>query len=348
VSADQLEVRRRYRMALERYLRDGGEAALSAAYELGRITLGKGLGLLEVVAMHHEALALLVAAAAENDRTRLTRAADEYFCELISPYEMAFRGYREANHKLQGLNEALRRQKDEVEQVNQELEAFSYSISHDLRAPLRSMDGFSQALLEDYAENLDATGQKYLNNIRAAAQRMAQLIDDILELARVARGALHTTRVDLSELARDVVEELRQREPGRQVEVVIEDLVFGYGDARLLGQVLENLLGNAWKYSSRRELARISFGQEPDASGRPVYFVRDNGAGFDMAYASKLFGLFQRLHSPSEFEGTGVGLATVQRIIHRHGGKVWAESEVDRGSTFYFTLGAPPRATDAG
>jgi light-regulated signal transduction histidine kinase (bacteriophytochrome) len=202
---------------------------------------------------------------------------------------------------------------------------------------LRSIDGFSQALLEDYGETLDAPGQHYLQRVRAATQRMAQLIDDLLGLARVTRSELHCEVVDLSMLARSITAELQQREPQRQVECAIVEGVVAQGDRQLLQVVLENLLGNAWKFTSVHPSAHIEFGALA-REGQVTYFVRDDGAGFDMAYAGKLFGAFQRLHAMTEFAGTGIGLATVQRVIHRHGGRIWAEGAVEQGATFYFTL----------
>jgi signal transduction histidine kinase len=225
-----------------------------------------------------------------------------------------------------------------LEAANQELEAFSYSVAHDLRAPLRAVSGFSMILLEDYGDKLDDEGRQHLHDINESAQTMAHLIDDLLSLARVSRSELHRQRVDLSEIARSVAARLRNSEPERKVEFAIADGLGDEGDAGLLSIAIENLIGNAWKYSSKREKARIEVGMMPPI-GRSVYFVRDNGAGFDMAYRSKLFGVFQRLHSMQEFEGTGIGLATVQRIIRRHGGDVWAEAKVDHGATFFFTLG---------
>jgi signal transduction histidine kinase len=245
---------------------------------------------------------------------------------------------KRAETRIKELHEKLQQRSTQTEAANKELEAFSYSVSHDLRAPLRSIDGFSQALLEDCSEQLEEAGQGYLQRIRAASQRMGQLIDDLLALSRLTRSELHRETVDLSALARRVTDELRQREPERQVEVVVDDGLVTEGDSRLLQVALENLLGNAWKYSGKQERARIEFGATGDG-GTPAYFVRDNGVGFDMAYADKLFGAFQRLHGMSEFPGTGIGLATVQRIVHRHGGHAWAESAVDHGATFYFTLG---------
>ena len=229
----------------------------------------------------------------------------------------------------------------ELEVTNRELEAFSYSVSHDLRAPLRSIDGFSQILLEDYADNLDEEGRDYLGRVRAASQRMGRLIDDLLGLSRVTRGALRRERVDLSALAREVAAGLGESRPDRDVDFEIEDGIQGIVDPRLVRVALTNLIGNAFKFTEKVERARIGFGEDPKLSylGRvPVYYVRDNGAGFDMEYADKLFGAFQRLHGADEFEGTGIGLATVQRIVHRHGGRVWAEGRVGGGATFYFTL----------
>ncbi|MFI5306846.1 MAG: ATP-binding protein, partial [Polyangiales bacterium] len=233
--------------------------------------------------------------------------------------------------------EALARAKQAAEDANRELESFSYSVAHDLRAPLRSIDGFSQALLEDCGETLDANGKKYLAFVRGSAQHMAELIDDLLALSRVTRSEIQRERVDLSALAREVLRRLRRGQPDRQLEIVIDEALKVDGDPRLLAVVLDNLLGNAWKFTSKRSDARIELGATSDA-GRPVYFVRDNGAGFDMAFAHKLFGVFQRLHSTAEFEGTGIGLATVQRVIKRHDGRIWAQGEVDGGATFFFTL----------
>lgn len=226
--------------------------------------------------------------------------------------------------------------------ANRELEAFSYSVSHDLRAPLRSLDGFSQALAEDYGAQLKGDGQDYLRRIRLASQRMARLIDDMLLLSRLSRSEMRRDEVDLSRIAVETAADLRDGDPGREVEVEVQPGLTASADLRLVRVLMQNLIGNAWKFTCRREDAVIEVAQ---ANGDvDAFLVRDNGVGFDMAYADKLFGAFQRLHSADEFEGTGVGLATVQRIIGRHGGRVWAEAEPDSGATFYFTLPRPRTA----
>ncbi|MBX3648847.1 MAG: PAS domain S-box protein [Rhodocyclaceae bacterium] len=225
----------------------------------------------------------------------------------------------------------------ELQSANKELESFAYSISHDLRAPLRGIDGFSHLLAEEYGERLDAQGKSYLERVRAAAQRMGHLIDDILELSRVSRHSMRRSQVDLSRLAGEILDELRQGAPTRAPTVSIAEGCTAFGDPQLLRVLMQNLLENAWKYSSRKAAPTIEFGREtPD--GEAVFFVRDNGVGFDMKYADRLFTPFQRLHKPEEFEGTGIGLATVARIVHRHGGRVWAESEPGKGTTLRFTL----------
>jgi PAS domain S-box-containing protein len=233
--------------------------------------------------------------------------------------------------------EALARAKEAAEIANRDLESFSYSVAHNLRAPLRGIDGFSKLLLEDYGDEIDADGKRCLDRVRESAQHMAQLIESLLTLTHVTQSELRRERVDLSQLARASVERLQRAEPERQVELSIADGLTERGDGRLLGVVLDSLLGNAWKFTRKQPHARIEFGCT-QKDGRNVYFVRDNGAGFDMAFAPKLFGVFQRLHSGTEFEGSGIGLATVERVVRRHGGRIWAEGKVAEGASFYFTL----------
>ncbi len=257
---------------------------------------------------------------------------------------------KRAEEEIRELNEQLeqrvRRRTAQLEAFNRGLESFSYSVSHDLRAPLRSIDGFSQILLEDYAEELDEAGRDYLARVRAASQRMGRLIDDLLDLSRMTRTEMRRERVDLSALAVGFAEELKRAQPERRVEFVVEGGLVVEGDGTLLRVALENLLRNAWKFTGKQPRARIEFGVA-EREGTRAYFVRDDGAGFDEAYADKLFGAFQRLHGASEFEGTGIGLATVQRIVHRHGGRVWAQGRVGHEATFYFTLQQTAHVADA-
>jgi light-regulated signal transduction histidine kinase (bacteriophytochrome) len=244
---------------------------------------------------------------------------------------------RAAEARITTLNEDLERRVAELAAVNKELESFSYSVSHDLRAPLRSIDGFSQALLEEYGDVLTGDGQDYLRRVRAATQRMGDLIDDLLNLARVTRREMRHEPIDLSALAALVVAQLQKADPDRNVDVAIQPGLVAWGDSHLVRLAMENLLGNAWKFTSKQPAPRIEFGMSR-RDGQHVYYVRDNGVGFDMAYSFKLFGAFQRLHAMTEFPGTGIGLATVQRVVARHGGRVWAEAELGKGATFYFRL----------
>ncbi len=249
------------------------------------------------------------------------------------------------------LEQRVKERTAELEAVNRELEAYSYTVSHDLRAPLRSIEGFIQAILEDYADRLDDTGKDYCRRVHSASHRMLQLIDALLTMARLTRRELKEKSVDLSSLAKVIAHDLRVNQPGRQVEFIIAEKVKAEGDTDMLRIALENLMNNAWKFTSKHPTARIEFGVnhpfnsppnlggEQGVVGKTVYFVRDDGAGFDMNFADKLFSPFRRLHNESEFPGIGIGLAIAQHIIRRHGGKIWAESEVEKGATFYFTLG---------
>jgi len=235
------------------------------------------------------------------------------------------------------LNELVSERTEELQRLNKELETFSYSVSHDLRTPLRAIDGFSQALMEDYADVLDKTGHDYLARVRSASHTMAELIDDMLQLSRVTRSELIKEPVDLTSISNDITEGHRLAEQNRNIKIDIEQGLACVCDKKLITIVMNNLIGNAWKYTEKKDAAEIAVGKQ-HVDGKDVFFVKDNGAGFDMQFASKLFGVFQRLHSTDEFSGTGVGLATVQRILNRHGGNIWAESVVDEGATFYFTV----------
>ncbi len=238
------------------------------------------------------------------------------------------------------LEERVHRRTAQLEAANQELEAFSYSVSHDLRSPLKTIDGFSHLLERIIGDKAGEKGTHYLNRIRTGVQQMGELIDGLLSLAQLSRDRLQISKVDLTAIARRVAQECQERDPGRQAQIRIQDEMLVTGDRRQLLVVMQNLLGNAWKFTSRRPLAHIEIGSQERVTNEIVYFVKDNGAGFDMAYAGKLFGTFERLHSPADFAGTGIGLATVKRVIDRHGGRVWAESKESEGAVFYFTLNA--------
>lgn len=256
---------------------------------------------------------------------------------LLEDFDVEREKTAAANRELQEAFESLRRAKESADAANRELEAFSYSVSHDLRTPLQSIDGFSLALLEDYGHLLDERGHDYLKRVRSATQRMEQLISDLLRLSRLTRSALNIARVDISALAAGVADELQRAQPQRRVTFRIAQGIRVTGDPDLIKVALENLLGNAFKFTAKKEEAVIEFG-EVEVEGERACFVRDNGAGFDMAYRGKLFGTFQRLHPEKEFPGTGIGLSLVQRIVQRHNGRIWAEGAVGRGATFYFTL----------
>lgn len=235
------------------------------------------------------------------------------------------------------LEQRVRDRTAQLESANCELESFSYSVSHDLRAPLRSLDGFSQAILEEYSDQLDEKGKDYLGRIRLASQRMGHLIDDMLKLSRLTRSEMRLENVDLTDIAREIGDELRKAEPGRKVEFIIEEGVTAWGDLPLLRTVMQNLLSNSWKFTSRHDNGVIQFGVS-EMAGKKIYFVKDDGAGFDMAYSDKLFTPFQRLHSTAEFPGTGIGLVIAKRILKRHGGDIWATAETEKGATFYFSF----------
>ncbi len=276
--------------------------------------------------------------------SREVREPDERLLELahvIGSELGQFLQLKRAEEQVRALNADLElrvaARTRELEIANNELESFAYSVSHDLRAPLRAIEGFSSLIEKDYRAQLDERAQDYFRRVRGGAVRMGRLIDDLLNLSRISRQEMQIGEINLSALASEIVEDLQVANPERKVEWIIAPEVKANGDLGLLRAVLQNLIGNAWKYSSKVEAAHIEFGVSSE-DGRVAYFVRDNGAGFDMAYADKLFGAFQRLHSPEEFPGTGIGLATVKRIIHRHGGEVWAEGKASEGATFYFSL----------
>ncbi len=271
-----------------------------------------------------------------NDRRHFITADRRQILNLLlSTYEAAVQHNRALRQSQKDLQVLISKLAD----ANQELETFSYSVSHDLRSPLNAVDGFGHLLEHSDGDKLSDKGKHYLKRMRAGARQMNELIEGLLSLARFSREPLKTESVDLTAIAKRVEQIFRERDPQRQVRVDIQDGLLAQGDPRLLSAVVENLVGNAWKFTAKQTAARIVIGCDSGADGSPVYFVKDNGAGFDMAQVEKLFTAFERLHSTSEFAGTGIGLATVKRIITRHGGRIWAEGKVNEGATFYFTLG---------
>lgn len=306
-----------YATALRDCVGGAGEVALAHAYELGRMAAGSGIGVVELATIHDAALREVLGPTAPPPEV------DQFFSEALSPFEMTHRGFKESNARL--------------EAAVSELEAFSYSVSHDLRAPLRTISAFTQALAEDLRYQLDDKSRDHLRRVLAAAARMSELIDALLELSRISRAQLGRHRVDLSSVALAVVDELRRRDLSRKVIATVAPDLVADADGRLIRILFDNLLGNAWKFTAKQPTGRVEIGSET-RDGETVLFVRDNGAGFDMAYADRLFTPFHRLHSEQDYAGTGIGLATVRRIVERHGGRIWAESAPGAGATFYFTL----------
>jgi light-regulated signal transduction histidine kinase (bacteriophytochrome) len=267
--------------------------------------------------------------------------SDDYFflvMFIFAVVTVAFLSERiEKVRSLNKMNQELEKERQKLEDANKELEAFAYSVSHDLRVPLRAIDGFSRILVEDYQDELDDEGKRLINIVRENTKKMGQLIDDILQLSRAGRQKMNISKLDLGSLFRGIFEELKLSNSGRNVQLEVKPLPVVYGDRTLLQQVISNLLSNSFKFTAPRQTAIIEVGGKK-GKNENIYYVKDNGVGFDMKYSGKLFGLFQRLHGQDEFEGTGVGLSIVQRIIRRHGGDVWAEGKVHQGATVYFSL----------
>jgi light-regulated signal transduction histidine kinase (bacteriophytochrome) len=324
-----------YRKAVLDYLRGADESGLHHAYELGRNAIEKKIGILDVVAIQHELLTEILKDNPTGGDWQLEKLS-EFFIESLSPYEMTQRGFQEANAR-------LLKAKLAAESANRDLEAFSYSVAHDLRAPLRTINGFARMLMEDHGGRLDEEGVRLLKQVIAGALNMGRLIDDLLDFSRAGRAAMIPMSIDMSALVHEIIRDLLMATPERRIDIHIGPMIPAWGDRSLLRQALVNLVGNAIKYTGRKDVAKIEMGSTAGAS-EDTYWIKDNGAGFDMANAKKLFGVFQRLHSQKDFEGTGVGLALVQRIIERHGGRVWATAKVDEGATFSFTL---PRKEEA-
>jgi light-regulated signal transduction histidine kinase (bacteriophytochrome) len=315
--ARRAQLEHEYSAALRECVAGRGDGSLAHANQLGRMAAGTGIGVAELAAIHDTALREVLGPSAPPPE------ADQFLAEALSPFDSTHRGFREANERL--------------ESAVRELEAFSYSVSHDLRAPLRTISAFTQALAEDLRHQLDDTARDHLRRVLAAAARMSDLIDALLELSRISRTPLGRHSVDMTAVAWAVIDEQRKRESTRDVVATVAPGLVTDADGRLVRILLDNLIGNAWKFTAKIDDARVDVGVE-QRDGESVFFVRDNGAGFDMAYVDRLFKPFQRLHHEREYAGTGIGLATVKRIIDRHGGRIWADSAPGAGACFYFTL----------
>jgi light-regulated signal transduction histidine kinase (bacteriophytochrome) len=318
-----------YRQAVSECLSGAGESALQQGYELGRQAVQDGLGVMDIVSAHKKALLDLLADASTADGCRKAAISSyDLFMESLAPFELTHRGFLE----VESLNNKL-------EAANKELESFSYSVSHDLRAPLRAIDGYSRMILKKQEGRFDDETRRQFHLIRENVQTMDRLIDDLLAFSRLSKQAMSKTILDMEGIIKEIWQNLLTTNPGRNMALRVEEVRQGMGELTLIREVFSNLLGIAVKFTRNRDVARIEVGSLIK-NDETVYYVRDNGVGFDMKYHDKIFGVFQRLHSDAEYEGTGVGLAIVQRIIHRHGGRVWAESNPNEGATFYFTLPA--------
>ncbi len=318
-----------YATALRAYLKDPDESTLEAAYELGRTALDNGSGVIAIVGAHAEAFRSML----ESSQIAIWTHSVSFLVECLAPLEMAHRGFMEANQTLQTLNADL-------ERTNRDLQSFATSIAHDLRTPLRALAGYSAALREDCADDLGDVGRGYAERIEAASEHMGQVLDDLLRISVVARAKIKLQQVDLGAEVASISEELQRESPDRRVRLTIQQPAWVLADRSLIRTVLQDLLDNAWKFTSGQDDASIEFGTTPAADARVCCYVRDNGAGFDPAYVDKLFKPFQRLHTAREFPGSGIGLASVRQIVDRHGGHAWAEGSVGHGATISFTLPA--------
>jgi light-regulated signal transduction histidine kinase (bacteriophytochrome) len=316
-----------YKASLNECLVGAGEIALQHGYELGRQAVRDGVGVMDIMSVHREALlSLLSQMATAHECVHVVKVSQDLFAECLAPFEFTHRGFLE----VESLNNKL-------EAANKELESFSYSVSHDLRAPLRAIEGYSRMILKKQEEHFDEETRRQFDLIRNNVKTMGCLIDDLLSFSRLGKQEISKTSIDMEGLVRDVWQNLLTVNPNRNMTLRIEGIRPAIGDRSLLREVFSNLLGNAVKFTRTRDVAQIEAGSRVE-DNETIYYIRDNGVGFDMQYYDKLFGVFQRLHSAEEYEGTGIGLALIQRIIHRHGGEVWAQGKVNEGATLFFSL----------
>ncbi len=325
-----------YYIIISTFLPGSTEAGLHKGYEWGRKAIEANLGLLQVVGIHQRGLSAFL------QNTPLASPEMVIFAGALleaslAPFEMTHQGYKDSISRLHSLNQTLDRQALELAEANAELDAFGYSVSHDLRAPLRIIGGFTSILLEDYSSSLSEEAQSLCKKIVASTHRMDQLVEALLYLSKVTRADLKVEPVNLTLMLKEIANDLQQISPDRVVQLLIPENLALKGDFQLLRIVMTNLLSNAWKFTAKQNIAQIECGTV-SKDGETIYFIKDNGAGFDMHYVNRLFVAFQRLHAKEEFDGTGIGLATVNRIIKRHGGRIWAESELKQGATFFFTI----------
>lgn len=328
---------KKYKSLVDDYLISDQELILKQAYELGRQAIVDGMGVLDIAAIHHKILAGLLLNKNVSENNNLIKRTENLFLECLSPFEMTLSGFQEANTTLQQFNETLKQRTIELEYANKELDAFSYSVSHDLRAPLRHISGFVQLLEKSAPSTLNDTSLRYLKIISDSTTLMGNLIDDLLTFSRTGRSDMKKEEVNLLHLVNDVRMEIQRDLKDRNIQWKIGKLPIVYGDKSMLRLVFINLIANAVKFTRICERSEIDIDYNNRAD-EFIFYVKDNGVGFEMEYADKLFGVFQRLHKQEEFEGTGIGLANVRRIIDRHGGRTWAEGKVNKGATFYFSL----------
>ena len=333
------DIEKQYRIVLQEYLTRTDEEALFHAYELGRQAVAKGLGVLEIADIHERTLiSLSPQTAMPTEITATIERSHAFYREILSAFEMVHRGFRETSAAVEELEQRVQQRTALLQETNKELETFSYSVAHDLRAPLRAIDGFTRLLLDDYTTHLSDDGKRFLTIARTNTKKMAELLDDLLAISRVNRKKMATeSLINMRDLAQGIAEDLLKQEADRSIVMNIHDVAPIQGSPSVMRQVLENVISNAITFTRGQPHPVIEIGSVP-REGEQIFYVRDNGVGFEMRNADKMFGAFQRLHPSEEYEGNGVGLAIVQRIIHRQGGRVWAEGEPGKGATIYFTV----------
>lgn len=329
---ESFDLKKKYEALLLEYIENEERSKLGQAYQLGRDVISKGIGMLEIAEIHHETLSKVLSNdISSEEKKRVINSAMEFFLEYFSSYEMVIRGFKE-------MIDNLKQRTSDLENANKEFESFSYLATHDLRGALRSITVFAQILQKIYTENFPNEGKDCLDRIVKAGKKMDELIESLISLSHISTKEVIIESVNLGDIAEEIISELNNKSPERKSKIKIEKDLKAFGDKKLLTVLLTNILENAWKYTSKKEISEIQFGSKK-INNQKVYFIRDNGSGFNMEYISKLFMPFQRLHAEEKLPGIGVGLAIAMRIIVKHSGKIWAESEIDEGTVFYFSIG---------